>query len=65
MRTKTLDCVEMKRAAQESIAAEWEARKQDFGSYGEFLEITLRESEWGRRMLQRFRPKSQSRQDRS
>ena len=54
MRTKTLDCVEMKRAAQERISAEWEARKQEFGSYGEFLEATLRESDWGQRMLQRF-----------
>lgn len=47
---KTFDCVEMKRKAQEEIMAEWEARKHEFSSYGEFLEAGIKQSEWGRRV---------------
>ena len=54
MAMKTLDCVEMKRASQERIAAEWEARKHEFASYGEFLEATLKESVWGRQIWERL-----------
>ncbi len=49
-RTKAFDCMEMKRKAQERIRAEWERRKGEFSSYGEFLEAGLKQSEWGRRM---------------
>ena len=49
-RTKAFDCMEMKRKAQERIRAEWERRKGEFSSYGEFLEASLKESEWGRRV---------------
>jgi len=45
---KNFDCVEMKRRIQEEIAAEWERRKQEFSSYGEFLEAGVRESDWER-----------------
>ena len=54
-KAKTFDCVEMKRKAQESIMAEWEARKREFSSYEEFLEASLKESDWGRRIWQRLR----------
>jgi len=54
---KTFDCVEMKRKAQEEILMQWQARKHEFASYGEFLEATLLESEWGRRMWQKIRPR--------
>ena len=47
---KTFDCVEMKHQAQKEILAEWEARKHEFSSYGEFLESSIQESDWGRRM---------------
>lgn len=53
---KKFDCVEMKRQAQEEILAEWERRKNEFSSYGEFLEATIQESEWGRRVWERARP---------
>ncbi|MGB2824838.1 MAG: hypothetical protein WBF17_27950 [Phycisphaerae bacterium] len=53
-RTKTFDCVEMKRRAQEKVRAEWERRKGEFSSYGEFLEASLKESEWGRRIWSKF-----------
>lgn len=51
---KAFDCVEMKRLAQEKITAEWEARKREFSSYGEFLEATLKESDWGRQTWERI-----------
>ena len=53
-RRKTFDCVEMKHRAQQRIMAEWEARKHEFASYGEFLEASLKESEWGRRAWERL-----------
>ncbi len=52
---KTFDCVEMKCRAQQEIASEWERRRTEFASYEEFLEAGLRESEWGRRMLEKLR----------
>ena len=51
---KTFDCVEMKRKAQEEILAQWDARKHEFASYGEFLEATLLESDWGRRVWEKI-----------
>ena len=56
---KIFYCVEMKRKAQEEIQAEWERRRHEFRSYGEFLEASLMESEWGRETLRGLRfPKS-------
>ena len=49
-KTKPFDCVEMKRKAQEKIQADWARRRGEFPSYGEFLEATLKESEWGRKV---------------
>ena len=40
MRTKTFDCVEMKRQAQERLIQEYESRKGDFESYVDFLNST-------------------------
>ena len=54
---KTFDCVEMKRKAQDEIAAQWEARKGEFSNYGEFLEAAIKESDWGRRTLEKIRGK--------
>ena len=36
-RTKPFDCVEMKRKAQEKLMAEYQNRKAEFRSYGDFL----------------------------
>ena len=49
-KAKTFDCVEMKRQAQAAILAEWERRRNEFFSYGEFVEASIRDSEWARRM---------------
>lgn len=51
--SKTFDCVEMKRQAQEEILAEWESRKGEFSSYGAFLEAVVQESEWTRKTWER------------
>jgi hypothetical protein len=46
----------MKRKAQEKIQAEWKRRRGEFSSYGEFLEASLKESEWGRRIWSKLHP---------
>lgn len=56
-KTKTFDCVEMKRKAQEEIMAQWSKRKHEFSSYGEFLETEIKESQWGRRIWKKLSQK--------
>ena len=53
-KTKTFDCVEMKRQCQKKLQEEYEARRGEFGSYFDFLEAKANESEWIRRMRKRF-----------
>ena len=43
---KTVDCVEMKRRAQEKLMAEYEARKDQFSSFADFIHTKSAESEW-------------------
>ena len=43
---KAFNCVEMKRRAQAQLMAEYEARKNEFASYGEFIETKARELRW-------------------
>ena len=43
-KSKTFDCVEMKRKAQERLHAEYESRKAAFSSYFAFLEAKATES---------------------
>lgn len=47
-KTKTFDCVEMKRQAQEKLLAEYESRKDEFDSYSQFLTARTRSSAWQR-----------------
>ena len=44
-KTKTFDCVEMKNRIQAKIMAEYEARKDEFPSFVEFIHARNRESE--------------------
>jgi hypothetical protein len=53
-KNKTFDCVEMKRRAQEEIQAEYEAHKDEYESYGDYLRKSLAKTEWGRRQLALF-----------
>ena len=43
-RTKSFDCVEMKRRAQQKLMAEYEARKKEFASYVDFINARSRNS---------------------
>lgn len=41
---KTFDCIEWKDRVQRELLAEYEARKDEFASYGEFIYATADES---------------------
>ena len=41
---KAFDCVQMKRQAQRRLRAEYEARREEFASYAEFIEATAEAS---------------------
>ena len=61
IKTKTFDCVEMKRKAQERLHVEYEARKNEFSSYYAFLEATANDTAWQREFWARVaaaRPKA-------
>ena len=53
METKTFDCVDMKHRAQRKLRAEFEARRNEFGSYSEFLAATLKDDAWARRVWEK------------
>lgn len=53
-KTKTFDCVEFKLQAQHKLRSEYEARKDEFASYFEFLNAKAHESAWVRRMEKKF-----------
>ena len=52
-KSKTFDCVEMKWEAQSKLMAEYEARKNEFASYWEFLQSKSRESAWQTALLKK------------
>ena len=54
-KAKTFDCVAFKREVQEKLRLEYEARKGEFNSFFDFLDAKVQESEWARRMMQKFR----------
>ena len=43
---KDFDCVEFKRQSQERLTAEYEERKDEFGSYVDFIRAKVLEDEW-------------------
>jgi len=53
-KTKTFDCVQMKRQAQEALLAEYRARQNEFDSLTTFLEAKAKESEWVSALWERF-----------
>lgn len=52
-KTKIFDCVEMKRRIQQELLAEYEARRDEFASYAEFIRVTARQDPEIRRWRQR------------
>lgn len=53
-KTKTFDCVEMKNRIQAKLLTEYDARRDEFGSYGEFINARAEKSEWIRRMREKL-----------
>lgn len=49
-KTKTFDCVEMKRRAQDQLLAEFEKQKERFSSYRQFLDFQAKQSAWQSRL---------------
>ena len=45
-KTKTFDCVEMKNRIQAQLLAEYERRKGEFSSFGEFVKARNAGNEW-------------------
>jgi hypothetical protein len=43
-KSKTFDCVEMKRQAQEALLREFHSRRQEFSTLADFLNAKVRES---------------------
>jgi len=56
-KAKTFDCVEMKNRIQAELLAEYEARKDEFKSYLDFINATAKNSE----LAEIVRQKTQSR----
>ena len=50
-RTKTFDCVEMKRRIQAERWAEYEERKGQFASYVEFINARVKTSDLGKLVM--------------
>ena len=44
--SKSFDCVEFKRQSQEQLMAEYEKRKDEFGSYIDFIKAKTFEDKW-------------------
>ena len=53
-KTKTFDCVEMKRKAQAALLAEFETRRDEFSSLPEFIKAKVEESEWAGAVWRKF-----------
>jgi hypothetical protein len=52
-KTKTFDCIEMKRRVQEDLRSEYEKRKKEFASYEDFLNAKADQSSWVRQVRER------------
>ena len=52
--SKTSDCVAMKARIQRTLQAEFEARRDEFGSYAEFIVASVQEQEWCRQQWERI-----------
>jgi len=53
-KTKTFDCLDAKRKAQEALEKEFESRRGEFASFSEFLNTKLAESEKTSEIWNRF-----------
>lgn len=53
-KTKTFDCVEMKNRIQAELYAEYQSRKSEFGSYLDFVNARVKDSELMKAMRQKM-----------
>lgn len=53
-KTKTFDCVKMKNEIQARIWADYQAHKDEFPSFLDFVRARNRESEWVQRLRAKF-----------
>lgn len=59
-KTKTFDCVDLKRKSQESLEREYESRRAEFASFADFLNAKVEESDAVSAIWTHFREKSVS-----
>jgi len=53
-KNKSFDCVEMKNRIQADIQAEYEARREEFSSFVEFVKASSSNSDYARAMHRKF-----------
>lgn len=51
-KSKAFDCVEMKERIQAEIRADYETRKDQFASFAEYLEASIKEDPWASAILE-------------
>lgn len=51
---KTFDCVEMKNRIQAKIRADYEAHRDQYASFLDFVRARNKESEWAQEMARKF-----------
>jgi len=59
-KTKTFDCVESKRKAQDALEKEFKSRRREFASFADFLNAKMTESKDTSEIWKRFGRKSES-----
>ncbi len=59
-KSKTFDCVESKRKAQEALEKEFESRRREFASFSDFLNAKMAESKKASEIWRHFEGNPQS-----
>jgi len=49
---KDFDCVQMKDQIQKTIRADYEAHKNEFTSYGDYMKTRINENPWASAMME-------------
>jgi lysozyme family protein len=59
MKTKTFDCIEMKNRIQSERMTEFEADKNKYDSYADFIKARSEKSEWVQNMRKKIKRNGQ------
>lgn len=54
IKSKTFDCVQMKRKAQEALLEEFASRREEFTTLTDFLNAKVSESDWASGIWAKF-----------